>query len=137
MADADRPVRAQRARCARRLARSRGSAGVVTVLCLLAVGLVVSLLVTTAQATIGAARAQAAADAAALGALHGGEAEAHELARRNGAQLIGMARRGSCVEVLVRVGRSQARARAAPADGQGGYPCDEEASRRLDDHAHR
>lgn len=86
---------------------------------------------------IARSRAQAAADAAALGAVRGGETEAHELARRNGAQLIGMARRGSCVEVLVRVGRSQARARAAPANEQGGYACDEEASRRLDDHAHR
>lgn len=136
MADTDRPAQA-RARRAGIQARSRGSAGVVTVLCLLAVGLTVSLLVTTAQAAIGSASAQAAADAAALGAVRGGETEAHELARRNGAQLIGMARRGSCVEVLVRVGRSQARARAAPANEQGGYACDEEASRRLDDHAHR
>jgi hypothetical protein len=131
MAYTDRPSQAARTRRACLQARSRGSAGVVTVLCLLAVGLAVSLLVTTAQAAIGSASSQAAADAAALGAVR------HELARRNGAQLIGMARRGSCVEVLVRVGRSQARARAAPADEQGGYPCDEEASRRLDDHAHR
>jgi hypothetical protein len=115
----------------------RGSAGVVTILSLLAVGLVTALLVTTAQAAVGVARAQAAADAAALGAVHGGEAEARALADSNGAVLVRMARRGSCVEVLVRVGRAQARARAAPTTDQGGYPCDEEASRRLDDHAHR
>jgi hypothetical protein len=116
---------------------ARGSAGVVTILSLLAVTLAMLLVVTTGPAAVGAARAQAAADASALGAVHGGEAEARALAHANGAQLAGIATRGPCVEVLVTVGRSQARARAAPADPKEGYPCDEEASRRLDDHAQR
>lgn len=116
---------------------ARASAGVVTVLSVLVVGLVSLVIVTTAQAAIGSARAQAAADASALGAVGGDRERAADLARRNGARLVAFAERGPCVEVLVAVGRSRARARAAPADADGGYPCDEEASRRLDARAHR
>jgi hypothetical protein len=109
----------------------------VTVLSLLAFGLAVLLVMVTAQAAVGSARAQAAADAAALGAVHGGEPEAQALARANGARLVGFAARGPCVEVRVTVGRPHARARAAPAGDEGGYPCDDRASRRLDVRAHR
>ena len=121
----------------RRGRRVRGSTGAVTVLSLLAVGLAMLLVVVTAQAAIGSARAQAAADASALGAIGGDEQRAADLARHNGARLAGFATRGPCVEVLVVVGRSQARARATVAGVAGGYPCDEEASRRLDVRAHR
>jgi hypothetical protein len=110
---------------------------VVTVLSLLALGVAMLLVVVTAQAAVGAARAQAAADASALGAIGGDEARAADLARRNGARLVAFVTRGPCVEVLVAVGRSQARARATIAGVEGGYPCDEEASRRLDVRAHR
>ncbi|MEO8696023.1 MAG: hypothetical protein ABI658_21050 [Acidimicrobiales bacterium] len=101
----------------------RASAGMVTVLCLLAVGLVTAIVSLTAQAAVGAARAQAAADAAALGAVLAGEDEALALARANGARLVGYETRGSCVEVRVAIGRSQARARAAVLDTTGGYAC--------------
>jgi hypothetical protein len=101
----------------------RASAGMVTVLCLLAVGLVTAIVSLTAQAAVGAARAQAAADAAALGAVVAGEDEAIALARVNGARLVGYETRGSCVEVRVVMGRSEARARAAVVDATGGYAC--------------
>ena len=101
----------------------RASAGVVTVLSLLAVGLVTMIISLTAQAAVGAARAQGAADAAALGAVLAGEDEAIALARANGARLVAYETRGSCVEVLVAIGRSQARARAAASDADEGYAC--------------
>jgi hypothetical protein len=101
----------------------RASAGLVTVLSLLTVGLVTLVISVTAQAAVGSARAQSAADAAALGAVVAGEAEATALASVNGAHLVAYERRGSCVEVLVAVGRSQARARAAALDAAGGYAC--------------
>ena|SRR5688572_31965699 len=101
----------------------RASAGLVTVLCLLAVGLVTLIISVTAQAAVGSARAQSAADAAALGAVLAGEDEAIALARVNGARLVAYETRGSCVEVLVAIGRSQARARAAALDEVGGYAC--------------
>lgn len=101
----------------------RASAGVVTVLSLLAVGLVTLLIAVTAQAAVGSARAQGAADAAALGAVLAGEDEAHALALANGARLVAYETRGSCVEVLVAIGRSQARARAAMLEASGGYAC--------------
>ncbi len=118
-------------------ARMKGSTGVVTVLSLLAVGLAMLVVLLTAEAAVGAARAQAAADASALGAIGGDEQHAAELARRNGARLVDFVARGPCVEVLVAVGRSHARARATVAGVEGGYPCDEEASRRLDVRASR
>ena len=101
----------------------RASAGVVTVLALLAVGLVTMVIALTAQAAVGAARAQAAADASALGAALAGEGEAIALARANGARLVAYETRGPCVEVLVAIGRSQARARAAVLETTGGYAC--------------
>jgi len=101
----------------------RASAGVVTVLALLAVGLVTMVIALTAQAAVGTARAQAAADASALGAALAGEDEAGALARANGARLLAYEARGSCVEVLVAVGRSHARARAAALEAAEGYAC--------------
>jgi hypothetical protein len=102
----------------------RASAGVVTVLALLAVGLVSLIIAVTAQAAVTVARAQSAADAAALGAVVAGEEEAAALASANGARLIGYEARGDCVEVLVAIGRAHARARAAaPTDGAEGYLC--------------
>ena len=101
----------------------RASAGVVTVLALLAVGLVTMLIALTAQAAVGSARAQAAADASALGAAIAGEDEAIALARANGARLVAFEARGSCVEVLVAIGRSQARARATAVEATEGYAC--------------
>ena len=104
----------------------RASAGVVTVLCLLAVGLVTLIISVTAQAAVAVARAQSAADASALGAALAGEGEAAALARSNGARLVAYEQRGSCVEVRVAVGRTYARARASSPDpgteGEG-YAC--------------
>ena len=58
-------------------------------------------------------RAQIAADAAALGAVYGGESVAQDIASRNGAQLVNSATQdnGVCV-VRVRVGRQYAIANA-------------------------
>ena len=109
------------AHCARR--RERASAGLVTVLALLTVGMVTMIISLTAQAAVGTARAQAAADAAALGAVLAGEDEALALARANGARLVAYETRGSCVEVLVSIGRSRARARASALDPAEGYAC--------------
>ena len=58
-------------------------------------------------------RAQIAADAAALGAVYGGEPAAQEIALRNGAQLMSSATQGNGVQsVQVRVGRQYATANA-------------------------
>ena len=102
----------------------RASAGVVTVLCLLAVGLMTLMVAVTAQGAVGVARAQSAADASALGAALAGEDEAAALARANGARLVDYEARGTCVEVRVAVGRAQARARAVALDtDMEGYAC--------------
>jgi len=58
-------------------------------------------------------RAQIAADAAALGAVYGGEPTAQEIALRNGAQLMSSATQDDGVQsVRVRVGRQYATANA-------------------------
>ena len=58
-------------------------------------------------------RAQIAADAAALGAVYGGEPVAQEIALRNGAQLVSSATQDDGVQsVRVRVGRQYATANA-------------------------
>lgn len=59
------------------------------------------------------ARAQTAADAAALAAAAGTDADAAALASANGAVLEAVTRDGDEVEVAVRVGRVRATARAA------------------------
>ena len=56
-------------------------------------------------------RAQIAADAAALGAVYGGESMARDIASRNGAQVVSSATRDDGVHaVRVRVGRQDATA---------------------------
>ena len=58
-------------------------------------------------------RAQIAADAAALGAVYGGESVAQDIASRNGAQLVNSAIQDNGVQsVRVRVGRQYATANA-------------------------
>ena len=58
-------------------------------------------------------RAQIAADAAALGAVYGGESVAREIASRNGAQLVSSATDDNMVQsVRVRIGRQYATANA-------------------------
>ena len=58
-------------------------------------------------------RAQIAADAAALGAVYGGESTARDIASRNGAQLVNSATQDNGVySVRVRVGRQYAIANA-------------------------
>ena len=57
--------------------------------------------------------ARTAADAAALAAASGTDADAASIARDNGAALLSVHRLGAEVEVEVRVGRATARARAA------------------------
>ncbi len=58
-------------------------------------------------------RAQIAADAAALGAVYGGESVAQYIASRNGAQLVNSATQDNGVQsVRVRVGRQYATANA-------------------------
>ena len=64
-------------------------------------------------ALIGEQRAQAAADAAALAGVRGGEAAAAELAAANGGRLVSFRREGSDVIVVVERGASDATARAS------------------------
>jgi len=59
-----------------------------------------------------AARAQTAADAAALASIEGGRAAAGDLAARHGATVVSWSRRGAVVEVAVQVGEAVAVARA-------------------------
>jgi hypothetical protein len=61
---------------------------------------------------VSASRARAAADAAALAAVSGGEQAARELVARNGATLVSWVRTGDEVIVTVRVGDALASARA-------------------------
>lgn len=61
---------------------------------------------------IDAARAQTAADAAALASIEGGRAAAGDLAGRHGATVVSWYRQGVVVEVAVRVGDAVAVARA-------------------------
>ena len=64
-------------------------------------------------------RAQIAADAAALGAVYGGEPVAQEIALRNGAQLVSSATQDDGVQsVRVRVGLQHATAKARDSWGQ-------------------
>lgn len=60
------------------------------------------------------ARAQTAADAAALGGVVAGQPAARHLAEANGAELVRFERLGADVRVVVRVRSMEARARARP-----------------------
>lgn len=70
-------------------------------------------LVVVSNHIIDQTRAQIAADAAALGAVYGGESEAREIALRNGAEMvIGTTQDNGVQSVQVRVGRQYATANA-------------------------
>jgi hypothetical protein len=101
--------------CRSRHPRRRGSCGqavplVLAVLALAAVLLIA--LVPVGRAGIDRARAAAAADAAALAGAAEGRDAAHELARRNGGELVSWRSLGSDVWVEVVVGEARAEARA-------------------------
>ena len=72
----------------------------------------VALVARFGSAADDAARARTAADAAALAGAAGGPAAASDLAAANGAVVVDYVDDGGAVEVVVRVGGSQARARA-------------------------
>ena len=75
--------------------------------------LVLGCLVVVSTHIIDQTRAQIAADAAALGAVYGGESMARNIASRNGAQVVSSATRDDGVHaVRVRVGRQYATASA-------------------------
>ena len=61
-------------------------------------------------------RAHAAADAAALAAIHGGRPAAVDVATRNHGTLVSYVELNGSVEVRVRVGHATALARAAPSE---------------------
>lgn len=65
------------------------------------------------RAVVDAARAQTAADAAALAALEGGETQARRTAERNGAVVVVCRCGGDPVEVVVSIGSAEATARAS------------------------
>ena len=70
-------------------------------------------LVVVSNHIIDQTRAQIAADAAALGAVYGGESEAREIALRNGAEMVsGTTQDNGVQSVQVRVGRQYATANA-------------------------
>lgn len=70
-------------------------------------------LVVVSTHIIDQSRAQIAADAAALGAVYGGESVAREIASHNGAQLVSSATEDNMVQsVRVRIGRQYATANA-------------------------
>ena len=64
------------------------------------------------------ARAQTAADAAALAGVTAGEPSARRLAEANGAELVQFGRLGGDVRVVVRLRSAEARARARPGLGR-------------------
>jgi len=96
--------------------RGSGSSGQVVPWFLLLVSAAVAATVGIARVGLvvdDSARARTAADAAALAGVHGDERTSREVAQANGAVLESFAFTGDGVEVLVRVGRMRARARAA------------------------
>ena len=101
------------------MSNHRGSRGQATPLWAIVLGRAALLLGPVAllgRATIERAEAQSAADAAALAAALAddgdGEADAREIASRNGARLESYARDGNTFEVTVVVGNRRATARA-------------------------
>lgn len=90
----------------------RGSALPLVSLALGIVLLAALLLSAAAQAVHDRARAQTAADAAALAGVVDGPGAARELAAANGGELVGLAEEGDGIVVRVRVGRAVAEARA-------------------------
>jgi hypothetical protein len=90
----------------------RGQLAVGLVLVVGALGLALGVVVTVARAHLALAHARAAADAAALAAALDGPPGAHRIAAANGAVVVALVERGTCVEVRVRAGAPEARARA-------------------------
>lgn len=103
--------------------RSRGSAVFVTVLVLFVAMVCVAVLAVTSRAVSGRARAQNAADAAAIAAAYDGEAEALRVAEIHGARLVWVhtrsATRGIAVDVEVEVAGVHAHATAERAECRG------------------
>lgn len=79
-----------------------------------AVASVLVIIATVGRRLIDRAGAEAAADAVASAAVHGGRAEADAIARANHAVIVHYRESGRRVDVEVRVGRATASARAAP-----------------------
>lgn len=95
----------------------RGQLAVGLVLTVAALGLALGIVVTVARGHLALARARAAADAAALAAALDGPGGAHRVAAANGAVVLAVVERGPCVEVRVRAGPAEARARARRVTG--------------------
>lgn len=93
----------------------RGSAAIVVMGVVALVAVVVMAIGRLGQVLDDAARAQTAADAAALAAVHGGRPQADELAASNGAIVTRFEQLGHDVVVEVRVGSATATARASDA----------------------
>lgn len=95
----------------------------LAVVSVLLVGGLLVLLVPIGRATSNRARAQTAADAAALAGASGGPTAARALARANGGEVIELEESGDGITVTVRVGAATATARAEqdrPSVGGGG-----------------
>ena len=93
--------------------RDRGSMLVFVMLVGVAFTAAVTLaLLPVLTALIDHARAESAADAAALAGVTGGEAASGEIAAANGASLVAWSRSGHDVTVTVQVGEQEATARA-------------------------
>jgi Flp pilus assembly protein TadG len=95
----------------------RGQATLLALCALVIVALVTVLVATVVVAATDQARAQHAADAAALAGVTGGPSAAGQLARANGAELVGYergpGRAGGAVRVTVVVRRGDRTARAS------------------------
>ena len=96
----------------RRVRSDRGQAMLVVVVGLVFAGLLGVVVVAVGQLLSERARAQTAADAAALAGAAAGESAARELAERNGGRLQSFVTDGDEVQVSVRIGRALAVARA-------------------------
>ncbi|MEJ7585070.1 MAG: pilus assembly protein TadG-related protein [Acidimicrobiales bacterium] len=92
--------------------RERGQATSLLAVVVLVAGLVALALARMGGDAVDRARAESAADAAALAGAAEGRVSASELADRNGAHLLSFTELGADVVVVVRVGDARARARA-------------------------
>jgi uncharacterized membrane protein len=97
----------------------RGAVTFLIVLVLLIVVVGVGVVTTTTRVVLDRARAQGAADAAALAGAVADDATARDLAQRDGAVLRSIRHDGADVVVEVRLGSASARARAREVDPGG------------------
>lgn len=95
-----------------RIGQDRGQALPLLLVALALALISVALVARFGSAAAEAARARTAADAAALAGAAGGRSDAVDLAAVNGGMVVDYVDEGGAVEVVVRVGRSVARARA-------------------------